>query len=43
MFQGEEVSHEATWNGRSLDALKDQKVGFEFFLKNTDLCTFFGV
>lgn len=40
VFSGNSVSHEVTWNGRSLDAFKDRIVRLEFFLKGADLFTF---
>jgi hypothetical protein len=39
-FTGNSVSNKVTWNGRSLDAVKNQVVRIEFFLKNADLYTF---
>lgn len=39
-FTGNRVSHEWTWKGQSLDALKGQVIRLEFFLKNADLYSF---
>jgi hypothetical protein len=39
-FAGDSVSHEVTWRGRSLDALKGRVMRLEFFLKDADLFTF---
>ncbi len=39
-FTGDSTSHEVTWGGRSLDALRGQVIRLEFFLKEADLYTF---
>ncbi len=39
-FQGDRVSHEVKWGGRSLEALQGQVIRLEFFLKDADLYTF---
>jgi hypothetical protein len=40
LFNGDSVSHQVTWQGRSLEALKGQVIRLEFLLKDADLYTF---
>ena len=39
-FAQDSTAAEIAWNGRSIDALKDQPIRLEFFLKNCDLYSF---
>jgi hypothetical protein len=39
-FTGDSVTHEVTWNDRTLDELAGQVVRLEFFLQDADLYTF---
>ena len=37
---GDDLAHRVTWNGRSLEALKDRVIRLDFLLHDADLYTF---